>query len=180
MNFPETFYTVDVLFGIFVVLFAVSGLLRGGADEVARLLTLIILLTVFGRCYPYLAQATVRGLDMISHKAAYVLAGVVLLAIGILLFIGLKMLLVLWFDHVVGCLFWDRTIGAVAGLLIGTLLGLSVLCSMSLFGSTRLYSVLSERSLIGRWVCGSLTPKVYPSLLKLPAFSNGELEVPAE
>ena len=60
MSFPETFYTIDVLFGVFVLLFGFAGLLRGLSGELARLLGFIILLGGFCFFYPSLTQLAAR------------------------------------------------------------------------------------------------------------------------
>lgn len=179
MSFPETFYTVDVLFGAFVALFGAAGMLRGLAGELARLLALIALLAVSCFCYPQLSQMAAQQWQGLPPVAVQTVTATILLLSAFLFYVFVKLILTRALKEQVGPLF-DKILGAVTGMIFGTLIGLSVFCSLSLMPQERVYTLLSERSAIGAWVCNRLTPWVYPRLLELPAFNDGQLEVPAE
>lgn len=179
MSFPDTFYTIDVLFGIFVLLFGIAGMVRGLAGEMARLVTLAVLLTVSCLFYPQLSQLAARQWTALPPIAVQAITAVILILFSVLLFILLKLILRRIIKEQVGVLF-DRILGALLGMVFGALIGVSVLCWVSLVPQERMYRMLSEKSVVGAWVCNRVTPWVYPKLLELPMFSGGELEVPAE
>jgi uncharacterized membrane protein required for colicin V production len=179
MSFPDTFYTIDVLFGIFVLLFGAAGMLRGLAGELARLITLTVLLAVSCFFYSQLCQMAARQWTALPPVAVQAITAVVLLLCAVLLFILLKAVLRHVLKQQVG-VFFDRILGALLGMVFGGLIGLSVLCALSLLPQEKTYRMLSEKSAVGSWVCTRLTPWIYPRLLELPVFSSGELEVPAE
>lgn len=179
MGFPDTFYTIDVLFGVFVLLFGVAGMLRGLAGELARLITLAVLLAVSCLFYPQLSQLAARQWAALPPAAVQAVTAAALLLSAFLLFMLLKIILRRALKEQVG-VFFDRILGALLGMVFGALLGISVLCALSLLPQERAYVMLSEKSAVGGWVCDRLTPWVYPRVLELPVFSGGRLEVPAE
>ncbi len=173
MNFPETFYTIDVLFGVFVLLFGAVGLLRGLSGELARLLAFSFLVAGFSVLHPSLTQLTARNWRTLSPVAIQVMVGVVIWLTGFLLFFVLRALLKkILHQRIPGLV--DKMGGAVFGLLSGALLGLSVLVSVSLIPHESVYRMLSEKSVVGGWVCERLTPWLYPRLMELPAFDHEE------
>lgn len=173
MHIPETFYTIDVLFGLFVLLFGVTGLLRGLADELSRLLAFVFLLGGFSFFYPYLTQQAALRWSALSPVAVQVAVGVVLWLSGMLFFFALRFLLKRLLSERIHKL-TDKTAGALLGLLSGTLLGLSVLSVVSLVPDENLYRMLSEKSVVGGWVCNRMTPWLHPRLMELPVFDREE------
>lgn len=172
MGLPETFYTIDVLFAVFVLLFGVAGMLRGLAGELARLITLVVLLA--GSCffYPQLTQFAARKWATLPPAAVQVVTAAMLLLGAVLFYIILKLILARAFKEQVG-IFFDRILGALTGMLFGALIGLSVLCALTLLPNEKAYTTLPEKSVVGTWVCHRLTPWIYPKLKELPVF-NGE------
>ncbi len=173
MNLPEMLYTIDIILAAFVLFFAVVGLVRGIAGELASLLTLFALL--FGVCfyYPILTQLAATAWGSLSPGA---IQGVVLLVFGlgtVVLFCLLRILFKQAFKENVGML-TDRIAGMVVGLLRGWLIGLSLMTALSLLPNEALYVKLSEQSVIGGWVCTRFTPWVYPRLMELPVFDQEE------
>jgi len=173
MSFPETFYAIDVLFGLFVLLFGVTGLLRGLADELARLLAFTFLLLGFAFFYPSLTQLAARKWSVMSPVAVQVTVGVVLWLGGMLLFFGLRFSLKkLLCEQIPGLM--NRIGGGLIGLLSGALLGLCVLSAVSLVPNEAAYRMLSEKSMVGGWVCERMTPWLHPRLMELPVFDREE------
>jgi uncharacterized membrane protein required for colicin V production len=173
MTFPETFYTIDVLFGVFVLLFGVAGLLRGLSGELARLLAFVFLLAGFSLFYPSLTQLAAQNWSALSPVAVQVVVGLLVWLAGFVLFFVLRALFKKILQQKIHGLV-DKAAGALLGLLFGSLLGLSILVSVSLIPHESAYRMLSEKSTVGGWVCEHLTPWLYPRLMELPVFYREE------
>ena len=168
---PETIYTLDVLFGAFVLAFGVAGLLRGLAGELARLITLLLLLTGICFFYPTLVALAADQWPELPPGALKTVIALALLLGGFLVFALLRAIFHQVFKDQLGK-FFDRTFGGMVGVLFGSLVGVSILCGISLMPQDRPYQVLSEKSLVGNWVCTTLTPFVYPRLIEMPVFQE--------
>jgi len=175
MNFPDTFYAIDVLFGVFVLLFGVAGFFRGLAGGLARLLVFIFLVCGFAVFFPSLTQMAARRWGALPPVAVQVAVGVILWLSGILLFFALRFVLTpLLRERVPGMV--DKICGALIGALSGALLGLCVLSVASLIPNEGTYRRLSERSIVGSWVCNRMTPWLHPRMMELPVFNGEEAE----
>jgi hypothetical protein len=62
------------------------------------------------------------------------------------------------------------------GMMSGALLGLCVLSVVSLVPDESVYRKLSEKSMIGAWVCERMTPWLHPKMMELPVFNGEETE----
>ena len=173
MSFPDTFYSIDVLFGLFVLLFGVVGLLRGLADELARLLAFAFLLCGFAVFFPALTQIAARHWSTLSPVAVQVVVGLVLWFSAMLLFFLLRFSLKKFLCERIDALV-NKLSGTLVGLLSGALLGLSVLSMVSLVPDESVYQMLSEKSAVGGWVCERMTPWLHPRLMELPVFDREE------
>ena len=173
MNFPEMLYTIDILFAVFVFLFAAYGFRRGLSGELASVLTLLVLLCGLCFAYPAFNQFAAQTWVDLSPVLIQIVVSLVLFLISFLLYFLIRILLkrILktalsdWVDKIAGCF---------AGLLRGALIGISLLAALSLLPSERLYEALSEKSAVGGWVCNTLTPWAHPRLMELPIFDRGE------
>ena len=180
MSFPETFYAVDVAFAVFVVLFGATGLLLGFAGELARLLVISTLAAVVVFFYPQLSGLAMQQWPSLPANAVHVVVGLVLLSASFLLYLLLRQVLKMMVEKKIGAVF-DHILGGLTGLLLGTLGGLLLLTSMTLRPpESRTYVVISERSVIGAWVCENLAPRLVPRLRALPVFEGPQEEVPEE
>ena len=173
MNIPEMLYTIDILFAVFVFFFAAGGLRRGLSGELASVLTLVVLL--FGLCFTYPAFnqfAAQRWVDL-SPVLIQVVVLLVLFLISFLLYFLIHVLLkrILKSALSEGV---DKVAGFFAGLLHGALVGITLLAALSLLPNERLYEALSEKSVVGGWVCNTLTPWAHPRLMELPVFDQEE------
>ncbi len=173
MNFPEMLYTIDILFAVFVLFFAVGGLLRGLAGELASLLTLLILLVWICFFYPSLTQFAARNWSPLSGTIIQGVVLLVLLLAALILSYLMNILFKQMFKSRVGEI-TNRLIGSGIGLLRGALIGLSLFAALSLLPNEKLYAMLSEKSAIGGWVCNRFTPWLYPRLMELPVFDQKE------
>ena len=173
MTFPETFYTIDGLLILFVLLFGLAGCFRGLAGELARLFSLIFLLAGFCFAYPLLMQWAAQHWSAGSAMWVQVLSGLVLFVVCFFLFFLLRFVFKRVLKEAISGV-TDKVVGGFFGLLFGALIGLSSLCVISMIPHEHAYYVLSERSVVGGWVCQVLTPRVYPRLMEFPIFAQEE------
>jgi len=164
MNFPEMLYTIDILFAVFVFLFAAGGLRRGLSGELASVLTLLVLLCGLCFAYPAFNQFAAQTWVDLSPVLIQVVVLLVLFLISFALYFLIRVLLkrilkTALSDRV------DKIAGCFAGLLRGALVGITLLAALSLLPSEALYAKLSEKSVIAGWVCNTLTPWAHPRLI---------------
>jgi len=173
MNFPDWLYTIDILFFAFVFFSAVRGFRRGLSGELAHILTVIIMLSVVCFLYPFLLQAAARIWSYVPAAAVQTALIIVMGLMAVLLFCTVRAMFKQLFkarmdaagDHMAGC-----GIGALRGVMIGAV----IISALSMLPSERLHQTLSEKSVVGGWVCNTLTPWLYPRLFELPVFDQGE------
>ncbi len=173
MSFPEVLYTIDILFVAVVLLFAMVGLLRGFSGELASLLALFVLLGAVLFSYPVLTQIAAENWSTLSPGAIQVVVLLVLALISGLLFFLMHLLFRQMFKERMGMVF-HRIAGGFVGLLRGGLIMLCLMAGLSLVPKDALYAKISEKSVIGGWVCHRFTPWLYPRLMELPVFDREE------
>ncbi len=173
MNVPEMIYTIDILFAVFVIVFAACGLRRGLSGELASVLTLLVLLCGLCFAYPAFNQFAAQTWVDLSPVLIQIVVLLVLFLISFVLYFLIRVLLNRIFKTALSDGV-DKIMGCFAGLLRGLLIGLTLLAALSLLPSERLYEVLSEKSAVGGWVCNTLTPWAHPRLMELPVFDRGE------
>jgi uncharacterized membrane protein required for colicin V production len=162
---PEWFSFIDAAFVAVALLFALGGVQRGFASQLAHIITFVALAIFLFFAYP--AIFTLFGRLFRSVSEVYMmwvlLAGLVLLAIVFYIFISkllaslLKMQISDRSDRINGFLF-----GFVRGAL-GVLLALVFLV---ILGSDKIYDVLSEKSQVGKLVCNEMVPRIQPHVNK--------------
>ena len=173
MIFPDWLYTVDILFCAFVVFSAVGGLRRGLSGELAHIMTLAVMLGTVCFFYPSLARAAARFWPHLPSAAVQTALIVSLVLAAFLLFCTVRALFKQLFKARMDAGF-DHLGGIVIGALRGAVTGVAVMAALSLLPVERLYQTLSEKSVVGGWVCHTLTPWLQPRLLDLPVFERGE------
>ena len=173
MNFPDVLYTIDILFAVFVLFFAVSGFRRGLSGELASVLALLILLCGLCFAYPAFNQFAAQIWVDLSPMLIHVVVLLILFLASLLLYFLIRKLLGRILKSTLSERV-DKVAGCVAGLLRGTLIGITLLAALSLLPSERLYESLSEKSVLGGWVCNTLTPWAHPRLMELPIFDQEE------
>jgi uncharacterized membrane protein required for colicin V production len=175
MNFPEWLYTIDILFLVFVIFSTVSGLRRGLSGELAHVLTLIGLLAGFCFFFPQLVQMAAHRWESLSPWIIQTAVAGVLLLAAFLIFCLIRMVFKLLLKSRMGEV-TDKITGAGIGLLRGALTGLAILAALSLVPNARLYQTISEKSVVGGWVCSTLKPWLYPRIIELPVFNHWKNE----
>ncbi len=171
MWFPESIYTVDILFAVFVAFFAFSGTRHGLSGELAHVVALVILLAGFCFFYPQLMQLANDHWTALSPAALRFVVPAVLLLASVLLFFVMRMLFKKMLNSKLGEV-PDKIVGGLAGTLRGILLGLAVFSGLSLIPNDSLYQALSGKSSIGSWVCSTLTPWLQPRITELPVLKD--------
>ncbi len=171
MWFPEMLYTMDVLFIVFVLIFAVGGTKRGLSGELAHVVTLLALLACFCFFYPQIMQMVANAWHTLPEPVLQIIVPLALVLAALLFFVLARALLKHLLKSKVDGTF-DKIAGGLTGALRGALLGLAVLAGLSLIPSDALYRVLSEKSSIGGWACNTLTPWAQSHMVDLPVLKN--------
>ncbi|MFA6173485.1 MAG: CvpA family protein [Kiritimatiellales bacterium] len=170
MWFPEMLYTVDILFVLFALFFAVRGVWNGLSGELAHVVTLLLLLAGFCFFYPQLTKLAEDHWNLPESALRFIVPTVLVLA-AIVLFVLLRVLFKQILKEKAGTSA-DKIGGVLVGTLRGVLLGLMVFAGLSMIPNDTLYRVLSEKSFIGGWVCNTLTPWAAPRIGELPALKK--------
>lgn len=173
MTFPETIYTIDGLFILFVLLFGVAGFFRGLTGELSRLLSFIFLIGMFGCFYPELTQQTARSWTLLPAVAVQWIVAALFFIAGLGLYFALYFLFKRFLKELIRG-FVDKMAGMFFGLMLGVLIGLTSLSAVSLIPHSGAYRVLSEQSVVGAWICENLTPWLHLRLMELPGFDKEE------
>lgn len=171
MGFPERLYTVDILFAVFVLFFAVRGMKNGLSGELAHVVTLLVLLAGVCFYYPRLIELASDYWRVLPESAVRIAVPVVMLLIAILLFFVARAL----FKQMLKSKLSesaDKIAGALVGALRGILLGFAVFVGLSLIPGDSLYQMLSEKSSVGAWVCNTLTPWAQSHAGDLPVLKD--------
>ena len=173
MSVPDMLYTIDILFALFVFLFAVGGMRRGLSGELASVLTLLILLFWICFFYPSLTQFAADLWSTLSPRAVQGVVLLVLLLVAVILSFLMNILFKQLFKSRMGAGI-DKLAGSSVGFLRGMVMCVSLMAALSLLPNEALYAQLSEKSVIGGWVCNTFTPWLHPRLMELPVFDQGE------
>ncbi len=171
MWFPESIYTIDILFAVFVVIFVVSGIRHGLSGELAHLITLIVLLVSFCFFYPQLTHLAADYWRVLPPTAVRIIVPLVLVLLSVLIFVLVRALFKQALKEKMGESA-DKVFGGTTGMLRGIVVGLAVFSGLSLIPSDTLYRMLSEQSSIGGWVCNTFTPWLQPRIMELPVVKD--------
>jgi uncharacterized membrane protein required for colicin V production len=171
MWFPETFYTVDIFFVVFVLLFTFSGTKTGLSGELAHVVTLIALLAGVCFFYPQLTSLASDYWPALPSTAVRIIVPVVLLLVAVLIFFVVRLLFKQVLKDKLGETA-DKIAGGLVGTLRGVLFGLALFTGLSLIPSDALYRTLSGKSAVGGWVCHTLTPWSQSHITELPVLKK--------
>lgn len=165
MMVPEWLSLIDVAFFAVALLFALGGLQKGFASQVAHIATFAALGALLFFAYPaiftYMSQLF-NNLNE-TYMMWLILAGLIVLAIVFymlfskLLATALKMQIS---DRS------DRSFGFILGLARGAMVALFVMVFMVILGSENIYNALSEKSWVGQFVCYEAAPRIQPHMNK--------------
>lgn len=182
MSFPDTFYTIDVLFFSVMALFGALGLFRGVVRELARLLSAVSLLLATGFFYSNASARVAAHWPSGSPAAIH-------WVVGLLFFVGalvLHGLFSFWNRELLGNLLQESLkapanclFGALVGVGWGALVGALTLCALSFIALDSVQVRLRDKSIVGHFICEHLAPQVHFYLFEKPAAYNPKLEIPA-
>jgi len=175
MWFPESLYTIDILFAVFVLFFTVSGTKTGLAGELAHVLTLIALLAGVCFFYPQLMVLASDYWRVLPPTAVRIIVPVLILLAAVLVFVVVRLLFKQLLKDKLGESA-DKVAGGLVGTLRGVLFGLAVFTGLSLIPNDSLCRTLSDKSSIGGWVCNTITPWSQSHITKLPVLKNRMIE----
>lgn len=178
MGFPEWLYTIDILFIVLVIFFAAGGLRRGLSGELAHMLTLLIMLCVVCFFYPAMLRGTIHRWPFVPVAVVQISLIVSLIMSALLFFFLLRAVLKRLFKAGLDVPL-DHLTGLFAGALRGAVTGVALMAALSLLAGEKVHLALSERSVVGNWVCTRLTPWLQPRLMELPVFDRGEAARPS-
>lgn len=173
MSVPETFYTIDILFTVFVFFVTLNGLRRGFSGELAGLLSFSILVGAVVIFYPSFIEVAGPSLEGMSPWLIQILIFLALLVAYLVVYGLLRLFIRQLLKGIVGT-FFDKLFGGGIGLLHGVLTGIMLMASLSLIPHDGLYNALAKKSEVGEWVCNRFTPWIYPHLMELPVFDQEE------
>ena len=173
MSIPDTFYTIDIVFCALVLLFGGIGVWRGFSEELSRLLSISFLLFGFCFLYPPVTQMAVQKWDAIPGGLIQIILGLFFFFSSMGIFLLLRVLFKRFLKEVLHPV-TDKVIGMLSGFLFGMLIGVSMLSLMTMIPHEGLYQSLSKKSLVGGWVCETLTPWLHPKMMELPIFDQEE------
>jgi len=162
---PTWLSLIDVAVIAMMLLFALGGLQKGFASQLAHIITFsgmgIFLFFAYPPIFTYLGRLF-RNLDE-TYMMWLILTGLVALTVVFFIFVSKLLANVLKMqisDRT------DRVYGFTLGFVRGVLVTLITLVFLVILGSEKIYTVFSEKSYIGQFVCYEMVPRIQPRLKK--------------
>ena len=162
---PEWLSLIDIAFVAVALLFAMGGLQRGFASQVAHIITFVALGVFLFFAYPsvfnYLG-GVFRNLNE-TYIMWMILAGLAVLTIVFFIYVSklIASLLKLQISDRS-----DRFYGFILGFVRGALVALFALVFLVILGSPKFYDTLRVKSHVGRLVCYEMVPRIQPHLTR--------------
>ena len=162
---PEWLSLIDVAFVAVALLFALGGLQKGFASQVAHIVALtglgVALLLAYPAVFNFLG-GLFRNLNE-TYMTWMLLAGLVVLTVLFFMFITKLLAGVVRMQISDRS---DRVYGFMLGLVRGAIMTLIAMVLLVILGSQKFDTVFSDKSRIGRFVCFELVPRIQPRLNK--------------
>lgn len=158
---PEWLSLIDAAFAALALLFALGGLQKGFASQIAHILTFLTMGLLLFFAYPYIFSYMGRLFRNLNETYTIwiLMAGLVVLMIVFYIFVSkllanaLKLQISDSTDRI-----WGFSFGFVRGAL-ATLLAMVLLV---ILGSDKFYDVFNEKSRVGQLVCREMVPRIQP------------------
>ena len=162
---PEWLSLIDVAVVAMALLVALGGLQKGFASQVAHIITFAAMGAFLFLAYPHIYNTMGRLFRSLDERSTIwlLLAGVVVLAV--IFFVLVNKLLANILKMQISDK-TDRVYGFILGFIRGGLAVLILMVFMVILGSEHIYTVLSEKSQVGRFVCRDLVPRIQPHISK--------------
>jgi uncharacterized membrane protein required for colicin V production len=157
MSFPESFYTIDIIFGFFCCVFALHGFQRGFYRELAGAFAVVLLYYGCFYIYPVLSGWMGAKFTSLAAGAIPVLTLAILVVGSVVVYIVTRLICEKILQARLG-LFTDRFSGTVMGIVRGVIVLSVVLATLSLLPSKTLYIWVSQKSVAGNLVTRYMTP----------------------
>lgn len=162
---PEWLSLIDVAYIAVALLFALGGLQKGFASQVAHIISFVMLGVFLFLAYPSIYTYLGRLFRNLSgtYMMWLILAGLIVLTIVFYIYISKLLANVLKMkisDRT------DRLYGFSLGFIRGALVALFAMLFLVLLGSEKFYSVFSEKSRVGQLVCYEMVPRIQPHMNK--------------
>ena len=162
---PEWLSLIDVAFVAVALLFALGGVQRGFASQIAHIITFVALGIFLFFAYPaifsFIGQLF-RKMNEV-YMMWLILTGLVLLAIVFFIFTSKLLSNILKMQISDRS---DRIYGFIFGLIRGALATLFAMVFLVILGSEQIYDVFSEKSQVGQLVCFEMVPRIQPHVNK--------------
>lgn len=162
---PAWLSLIDVAYVAVALLFAMGGLQKGFAGQVAHILTFVALAVVLFFAYPPLFSYFGRLFRSLheTYLMWLVLAGIAVLTVVFFIFVN-KLL-----ANVLKTQISDRSdcvYGFSLGFVRGALLALFAMIFLVILGSPKFYDTFSGKSRVGKMVCHELVPRIQPHMTR--------------
>ncbi len=171
MIIPDWLSMIDVAYVAVALLFALGGLQKGFAGQVAHVITFLALGTALFFAYPaiysYLGRLF-RNLNE-TYMMWLILAGLAVLAIVFFVFVS-KLLANVLKTQISDKS--DRVYGFALGFVRGALVALFVMVFLVILGPPKFYDSLRMKSRVGKLVCYEMVPRIQPHLNKSTVNEN--------
>ncbi len=171
MIIPDWLSMIDVAYVAVALLFALGGLQKGFAGQVAHVITFLALGTALFFAYPaiysYLGRLF-RNLNE-TYMMWLILAGLAVLAIVFFVFVS-KLLANVLKTQISDKS--DRVYGFALGFVRGALVALFVMVFLVILGPPKFYDSLRMKSHVGKLVCYEMVPRIQPHLNKSTVNEN--------
>lgn len=158
---PDWISLIDIAFLGVALLFGLGGFQKGFAEQVAHIITFLVLGIALFFAYPALFGyfgRLFRDLNE-TYMMWLILAGLVVLAIVFFVFIS-KLLANVLKTQISDRS--DRAYGFSLGFIRGALVALFLMIFLVILGPSKYHDALGAKSKIGQWVCYELVPRIQP------------------
>jgi uncharacterized membrane protein required for colicin V production len=162
---PEWLSLIDVAYVAVALLFAMGGLQRGFAGQVAHVITFLAVGATLFFAYPSIFSYMGRLFRNLNetYMMWLILAGLAVLTV--VFFVYLSKLLANVLKTQISDRS-DRVYGFTLGFIRGALVAVFFMVFLVLLGAEKSYTILSEKSRVGQFVCYEMVPRIQPHLNK--------------
>ena len=162
---PEWLSLIDVAYVAVALLFALGGLQRGFASQVAHVITFLAVGAILFFAYPSIFSYIGRLFRNLNetYMMWLILAGLAVLTIVFFIFLS-KLL-----SNVLKTQISDRSdriYGFTLGFIRGALVALFVMIFMVILGPPKTYDTFRMKSSVGQLVCYEMVPRIQPHMTR--------------
>lgn len=162
---PEWLSLIDVAYVAATLLFAMGGLQRGFAGQVAHVITFLAMGAVLFFAYPHIFSYMGRLFRNMNETVMMwlILAGLAVLMIVFFIFLS-KVLANLLKTQISDRS--DRVYGFILGFIRGALVTVFIMIFMVILGTPKVYDSFRTKSHVGKLVCYEMVPRIQPHMTR--------------